>query len=656
MGVPVNEETCCKEMQTEEIITIDKQIQYCYGDDTTLLNMMNLVKKRKENRKETEKEPADTLLEELVSTHGMLSNTVSTQINESDANTNSNSSSLHFTTFLQKSSQLCVHLLEEKRIAFNDRNLRSKSQIEQIMSPEHDWEYLAEEIADGANQCLGSRRAVSVRFSLIQPHVLITAHPFPEEAGDDLKPFMGLYGIWDVAVPAAPTWILSGRGQPTCCCMSGAQAYIAMAGTAEGVVHLWDMRESASIHQDRDALDLMIMKGIRKPCYSTPCAAASGRDIDTTGQHCHPIVQVEPVGSSTSEWASVVSQFASIDQSGLTILWMTAQDSITHKEGGLESKIDYGISPWSTLKLVRNRMLTLFEEQIPQNIFKGTPSAYQYVPIFATIPNDRSTYLLSSGDGKVGKLMRYGEAPHPKYFFDPITGSVEVECEESFASSLNRSNSNKNNNLLSLKSDAYNSDVTSISVSRNNSDIYYILVGRRTGVIDLFQSDESAPIISWNLAGYEKTGGKQKNQKGDVKSLTVMVSLVRWLPQTISSFLAIDEYGECYYFNLLKNPLNPTMQSNIDIDHIESYHTVDISECRPGSTTVFIVAITEGIDTQEQAIKIRRIWAGLVTPNMSKSEKQEEEELREKLSSVSARSVTEQIVQVFTPLSPSHRK
>lgn len=36
-----------------------------------------------------------------------------------------------------------------------------------------------------------------------------------------------------------------------------------------GSIHVWDLREHSSIHNNRDAVDLGIAKGIRKPCFSS---------------------------------------------------------------------------------------------------------------------------------------------------------------------------------------------------------------------------------------------------------------------------------------------------------------------------------------------------------------------------------------------------
>ena len=70
-------------------------------------------------------------------------------------------------------------------------------------------------------------------------------------------------------MPGAPSVVLEASGQPTCCNFSGtlsilkpcscflrrffsaSQTYIVVGGTEEGTVHLWDLRESNTLHSNR---------------------------------------------------------------------------------------------------------------------------------------------------------------------------------------------------------------------------------------------------------------------------------------------------------------------------------------------------------------------------------------------------------------------
>jgi hypothetical protein len=111
----------------------------------------------------------------------------------------------------------------------------------------------------------------------------------------------------------------------------------------------------------RDALDLRISRGIRKPCYSTSLpflsllgggaggGAGSAQDhADEEFQHSAPVVAVEalspfaqhPFGGAGSGGAggagagSVVSQFVSIDEAGLVIFWVTSEKGLSFLDAG----------------------------------------------------------------------------------------------------------------------------------------------------------------------------------------------------------------------------------------------------------------------------------------------------------------------------------
>eukprot|EP01041_Mallomonas_annulata_P007201 gene7201-14683_t len=687
IGIPLGDNTRETEMQTDDIVMVDKEMQFCYGDDTALWNIMRVAKSRiEEDKKSTSRSTSSrrsmTLLEEAFQHNKIYSN------NNSNSNTNkientdqNNSSSVHLSSFLEKSSQLCISLLEEHKLRRDEiknknKNDTSNKSQSQIFATEHSWEFLADDLE--ANICITSRKTVALRYSTIQSQILMTAHAYPLDAqNEDLKPYTGLYCIWDTILTTKPSWILSGLGQPTSCCMSGTQTYVALAGTEEGVIHLWDMRENAANHQTKDSIDLRISKGIRKPCYSTPCMLDGMKDGDTGHQHCHPIVQVEPLGSS-SFGTSVVSQFATIDKSGLTILWMTSEENLVSHVGG---NMDFGLSPWSTLRLVRSRILRLDDMSMYMNASTSTidnfSTGFQSVcPIFASISQDRSTFLLSSNHGIVGKLMRYGEAPNPKYFIATKTGTVEVQHEVhttrssptrrpiSLTNSTSTNGSGNGNSNQQGKreiyTDSYHSEVTSMSVSNTSTSTYLILVGRRNGIVDLFQCDETAPIQSWNMNAYNNNnndnseGKTNNNNNNDSKLNAASIVMIRWIPQKVSAFLVVDDKGKISYFNLIKNAQKPILVDQITIDHITT-NTIDLSYCRPGSMSLQIAIADSFIETGNKAICLRKLWSGLMAQD-GISLAHEERELNESMSNWVGRNVSSQVVQVFKIDSNMNRK
>lgn len=58
---------------------------------------------------------------------------------------------------------------------------------------------------------------------------------------------------------AGPTYVLESSGQPTTGCFSRLQSYFVLAGTNDGTLNLWDLRESNSLHKDRYLSDLLFV-------------------------------------------------------------------------------------------------------------------------------------------------------------------------------------------------------------------------------------------------------------------------------------------------------------------------------------------------------------------------------------------------------------
>ena len=330
---------------------------------------------------------------------------------------------------------------------------------------------------------------------------------------------------------------------------------------------------------------------------------------------------MEPLGSSgASDLSSVVSQFVSIDQSGLVILWMTSQDLDSVRTDDAEK--DHGLSPWSTVKLVRNRILSLASTDPKRSGFNS--NIYAVNPVLASIPADRSMFLLSGHDGKVCKMMRYGEPLNPKYFDTPTDSRIEFE----FA--LSQSNREKNrNNQKEVRIDSYHPAPTCISVGNATIGPHLlILVGRCNGVVDLFQSNESSPIYSWHLSPSDLeiiNGSKGRILTSKEIEAEQKIVLVRWIPHHVTSFIVVNGSGTTFYFDLLRNTEEPLLRDKIGVQSLNPA-TIDISGCRTGSTTAFMAVGAGSDDSDSGHLRLRKLWDGLLLN--SKSMEEEENELQ----------------------------
>lgn len=506
-------------------------MQFSYGDDTALLNIIRVIQSRKDGgRRDFSGGPS--ILQEA----GVAISSGSSMTDDT--------AGISLVRFVQQSSQLCLALLEEKNGTDRGRRHRAESDAATggtaLFSAGCRWEVLGQAAANGANELVRTRKVSSVKFSALQPHVLMSSHPPPssdeDPEGEDLRPLKGLYCVWDVTLPGQPSFVLEASGAPSCCCASAAQSYIFAAGTAEGSVHLWDLREDPSLHRDSDSIDLGIERGIRRPCYSAHLVLTAGGDVDAE-QHSAGVVQIEPLGEASQDSGS--SQFVTVDAEGTIALWATA-NADAHADA---ATADFGLSPWGTVRLLHMRSLRLGQ---------SSPSI-----VMATVPGDVSLLLASADQGRVRKLSRYGEAAAPLSLSRPGAGS-------------------------------YCSAVTCIAVRPRWSPL--VLVGREDGSLDLFSLDKEAPLSSWTMSHHQAEGGS------GLRASSSPVIALQWSSERASAFVACDASGLCQLFDLRLKPDAPVCSERIAIKEKSPLkaRTVDFSQLRPGGRVMRAAAVISG--------------------------------------------------------------
>lgn len=354
-GCPAENEQRDVESITDDVEMKDKEMQFCFGDDTTFLNILQAIEKSKHGNAAKN----DLSVMEILQLSRKDQNNSQEEVSMKALEEVENLESSRMTTFLQRASRVMESLLDEDLFAegkkasssqFNtmeSKDLKGSSNSCRcpMFSKEFDWERIGTLMGDGSNELIRSRMTSFLRFSELQPHVLLTIHPYvppppgQDDLDEDLRPFKSLYAIWETGRTQSPAYLLESSGSPTCAAFSKTQSYLVAAGTAEGGLFLWDLRENHSIHKDRDAVDLHIDRGIRKPCYSTHSLKGTLLDDSNGGQqqqqqgnvfsattHMAPILFLDSLGdsslgsssSSTTSWRSnsIMSQFISMDASG----------------------------------------------------------------------------------------------------------------------------------------------------------------------------------------------------------------------------------------------------------------------------------------------------------------------------------------------------
>ena len=283
VGVPLSLEKRDMEVNTVKAVQVDKEMQFCHGDDTAFFNILRDVQRRRSGHS-----PALALAPAAVSVSVSVSAGPDGDSFESNVR-----GAAKLTAFLSRACYVFEASLpaaagtDERADSSSSSSSSSSSQGSAVFSSAHEWLSLGGDKASGANELLSTRAARSVRFSGLDPALLVAAYPHPPPQDDpdmdvDLKPFkvrapscprpcpliaititstttlslcvarpQGLYVIWDLNSPGGPAFVMEAAGQPTCACFSGSQPHIVVGGTMEGSIHLWDLRESSFIHQDK---------------------------------------------------------------------------------------------------------------------------------------------------------------------------------------------------------------------------------------------------------------------------------------------------------------------------------------------------------------------------------------------------------------------
>jgi hypothetical protein len=191
MGVPVESEKRDMEVNTDVIDTATKSVQFSYGDDTVFYRTLDEIRRKKglQTQDGGNKSRADREAKSIS--------------DASDGGFNSQPSDGHsstfgatrLATFLQRASRLCEHVLDQQSESKESEDSKSTANSGaakfSIFDSAKDWVVMGTDKANGGNEPVRTRKINCIKFSALQPHLLMTAHPYPadEQAELDLKPY-----------------------------------------------------------------------------------------------------------------------------------------------------------------------------------------------------------------------------------------------------------------------------------------------------------------------------------------------------------------------------------------------------------------------------------------------------------------------------------
>lgn len=395
----------------------------------------------------------------------------------------------------------------------------------------------------------------------------------------------------------------------------------------------------------RDAEDLKISKGIRKPTFSTHLSTAQlsganimGNALDDESLYCQTgcILSIESLDSSDSDKmnsTATSSQFVSVDEFGTVMFWVTNEILST-------TSIDENLrqSPWGRTILLATKCISIHNVQsFNQLKYNGISSSNNnnkqprllredFMKLrhhaIATIPGDSSSLLFTGANGQLHRISRTGQSSFPCVY-------SRASNDEFSSGVVGLSNASKQ--IMSYES------ITTVSVrppvvfhKKPSVDLaQLVLVGRENGSLDLFQLDSSQPIHSWVLTAV-KTNGT------DNSKLTNNIICIKWLQFAKSAFIVIDSDGTLFYFDLLHDFYHPIFAESIALKSGESLTrgAIDLSRLNSTLDTYRVVTIYNSSKSGHHSGTINLRCLNSAVSIAKKYTDEDELELQEKLLSI----------------------
>ena len=252
---------------------------------------------------------------------------------------------------------------------------------------------------------LKGRSVVDLAYLPDASHKVAVAYaPMEEATPADRIYKKGLCCVWQVR-QRDPISILVCEAGLTCCCTIPRKPFLVVAGSQDGSLFLWDLREPIDKHVRMDIRGRM--RHVQYPTYSTDWLASDN--------HQDQVVKVLPVGHHAKRPAQSTSAFqiASVDASGVVIFWTIAEMQ-TPETGG--SLLDLGLNVGSKVKLVQNNRLKLECPDAPHAVDYRSKEELELMESMggfqafdaACKPDDPASLVVATDVGMILQASRFG--------------------------------------------------------------------------------------------------------------------------------------------------------------------------------------------------------------------------------------------------------
>ncbi|KFQ70708.1 WD repeat-containing protein 60, partial [Phaethon lepturus] len=457
--------------------------------------------------------------------------------------------------FLRSACQVIAVLIEEDQVATQPRwKLRSRQTSLSISDSCFQL---------NTNQPFLHDRKISYLYvSQVQRQTLLSVHGLPEKAGVGLLNRKSIICVWNIWQPSSPQKVLICDSEVVCCCFSPNKTTFVFAGTIDGSLLVWDLREDSRMHPH-----VIISETgwtVRVPTFSTD-------GILNSVNHTSPILAVEPVSTSfytdqnyglsslsyQEEMSGSPFQIASMDENGILNMWVVVELQKVDLAG---SQTDLGLIPGGKVKLVHSSTMELNNSLFPKDVRQRMPQTLT-IKFLSSNPNH---FIVGTNIGLVGHGTRHDLKLFPKLFRPQESG---------------------------LR-----------SISINAIDFFpfgkpLFLVGCSDGSIRLHQMTSEYPLMQWN----DSTNGQP-------------IIALQWALTRPAVFFVLDASSNIYIWDLLENDLLPVAKQTIPSENVVTMALLGEPEKTNGLLGVALAKESGQIDIQY----VKKKWA---LPQPEESEK-----------------------------------
>ncbi|XP_025053573.1 WD repeat-containing protein 60 isoform X3 [Alligator sinensis] len=410
----------------------------------------------------------------------------------------------------------------------------------------------------------GDRKVSCLHVSQVQRQALLSVHGLPKKPAAILLDRKYIICVWNVWQPSSPQKVLVCDSEVICCCFSPNKATLVFAGTVDGSLLVWDLREDSRLHRCMKFNETDWI--FRAPTFSTD-------GVLTSVNHTCSVQAIEPVStsvykeqssyglsglSSQEEMSGLSFQIASIDETGILNLWVVVELQKVDIAG---SQSDLGLIPGGKVKLVHSSTVQLNDSLFPKDMM------CLKTPLTLNIkfqPSNPNHFIVGTNIGLVSHGTRHDLRIPPKLFKPQQGGPRSVR-------------------------------VNAVDFSPFGKPIF--LVGCSDGSIRLHQMTSEYPLLQWN----DSTDGQP-------------VIALQWALTRPAVFLVLDASSNVYVWDLLENDLWPVAKQIIQSDRVLTMAVLGEPEKKNGLLGIVLAKESGIIDIQY----IKKKWALLQSEESEK--------------------------------------